>query len=106
MPLTRRFGGHPATATSGGRVDEPNARDLRGNTEAVGWTPITRTPAHIDPETLQAVQTRGERLEVAHEMIPRPELAAVRVPGELHVESGARSPRCGARLEGEEDFRR
>jgi hypothetical protein len=52
----------------------------------------------------QAIQTRGERLLQAHKKIPRPELPAVRVSGQLKVITSIRRGSSGARLVSEQDL--
>ncbi len=51
------------------------------------------------------MQAGRERLLKAHEQIPRPELAAVRVTGELQIEAGRGCRRRRARLMREQDAR-
>ena len=51
------------------------------------------------------MQPGSERLLEAHEQIPRPELAAVRVPRELQIEAGGGRRSRGAWLMGEQYLR-
>src|SRR5258705_9605183 len=64
-------------------ADQADARDLRRDPESHRRSPIPRAAAGVDPQAAQAIQPPGERLPPAHQKIPRPELAAVRMPGEL-----------------------
>src|SRR5258708_9383764 len=78
--------------------DESNQCDLRWNTKPHRRPPITRTAIDVDPHAAQPIQTRGERLLQAHEKIPRPELPAVRVSGQLKVITSIHRGRSGTRL--------
>src|SRR2546427_1270160 len=86
--------------------DQANECDLRRNPESHRWSPIPRAAAGVDPHAAEAIQPRDERLLQAHQKIPRPELPAMRVPGELQLVAGRFRERSGARLVGEENLRR
>src|SRR5882724_789940 len=68
--------------------DQPDERDLRRNPEPHRRPPIPGAAAGVDPQAAEAVQPRGEGLLQAHQEIPRPELPAVRMPGELELVAG------------------
>src|SRR5580704_7470444 len=86
------------TPASRPSCNEPDARDFRWDAETVGRSPVSGAAAHVDPEVLQPVQTCGEWLKETDEVIPGPELTAVRVPRDLHVESRRCGGGSGARL--------
>ncbi len=65
--------------------DQADERDLRRNPESHRRSPVPRAAADVDPHAAEAIQPRDERLLQAHQKIPRPELPAVRVPGELQL---------------------
>src|SRR3979490_776487 len=68
--------------------DQADERDLRRDPESHRRSPIPRAAASVDPHAAEALESRDERLLQAHQKIPRPELPAVRVPGELEVIAG------------------
>src|SRR5882762_2687882 len=86
--------------------DQADERDLRRDPETHRRSPIPRAAASVDPHAAEAVEPRDERLLQAHQEIPRPELPAVRVPGELQLVAGRLRGICGARLVGEQNLRR
>src|SRR3989475_9637820 len=86
--------------------DQANECDLRRNPESHRWSPIPRAAADVDPHAAEAIEPRDERLLQAHQKIPRPELPAVRVPGELKGVARGFSERRGARLVGEQHLQR
>src|SRR5436190_18141626 len=86
--------------------DQVDERDLRRDPESHRRSPIPRAAASVDPHAAEAMESRDERLLQAHEKIPRPELAAVRVPGELQLVARGFRERRRARLMGEEHLRR
>src|SRR6185436_6771324 len=65
------------------RPDEADARDLGRNPEAHRRSPVAGAAVHVNPHPAEALETGRERLLQAHEVIPRPELAAVRVTRKL-----------------------
>ncbi len=71
------------------RRNQSDSGDFRWNAQAVGRSPVAGAAAHVNPKIPQTMQSGGERLEVAYEKIPGPELTAMRVPGDLNVEAGA-----------------
>src|SRR5580693_2311552 len=83
---------------------QPDSSDFRRYAEAIRRAPIARTAAHVHRQILQSIQAAGEGLEESHEQVPGPELAAVSVSRELHVEAGARRRRSGIRLVSEQDL--
>ncbi len=86
--------------------DQADERDLRRDPETHRRSPIPRAAADVDPHAAEAIQPRDERLLQAHQEIPRPELPAVRVPGELQLVACGFRERSGARLVGEQNLRR
>src|SRR5688500_3373470 len=70
------------------RPHQPDPRDLAWRSQPLGRPPVSGAAAGVDPHLLQPGQARGEWLLEAHEQIPWPELAAVRVSGDLQVEAG------------------
>ena len=60
--------------------NQPNPRNLRWNAEAIWRTPVAGAAAYVNPQILQAMQAAGKRLEKTYEQVPRPELAAMRMP--------------------------
>src|ERR1700735_1750236 len=72
-------------------------RDFGRHPEAIRRPPIAGAAVDIDPQVSQAVQTAGEGLEKTDEQVPRPELSAMCMSGQLPVESraggGFRAPR-------------
>src|SRR2546427_10723033 len=86
--------------------DQANECDLRRNPESHRRSPIPGAAAGVDPHAAEAVEPRDERLLQAHQEIPRPELAAVRVPGELQLVAGRLRGICGAGLVREQNLRR
>src|SRR5712691_6893411 len=86
--------------------DQANECDLRRNSESHRRSPISCAAASVDPHAAEAVEARDERLLQAHQKIPRPELPAVRVPGQLQLVAGGFRESSGAGLVGEQDFRR
>src|SRR5438132_126436 len=86
--------------------DQADKRDLRRDPETHRRSPKPRAAASVNPHAAEAVQPRDERLLQAHEEVPRPELAAMRVPGELQLVAGGFRGIRGARLVREQDLRR
>ena len=61
--------------------------DLGRCTESFRRAPVSGSSTRINPKGLQPIQPRSERLLQSNEEIPRPELPAVRVAGELQLKS-------------------
>src|SRR5258705_11812507 len=85
--------------------DQADERDLRRDPETHRRSPIPRAAASVDPHAAEAVEPRDERLLQAHQKVPRPELPAVRVPGELPPEAGRLPGLGGAGVVGGRNFR-
>src|SRR5256885_12297941 len=49
------------------------------------WSPVTRSPTHVQPHRLESVQSGDERLEQPHEKIEWEVLPAVCVSGQLQI---------------------
>src|SRR6266704_342300 len=94
------------TLLAAGFPDQADERDLRRNPESHRRSPIPRAAADIDPHAAEAIEPRNERLLQAHQEIPRPELPAMSVPGELKLVAGGFRGICGAGLVGEQQLRR
>src|SRR5687767_9685696 len=92
-----------ALLVSARRADQSQSRDLGRRTEALGWAPVTRPPAHVNPELPQPVQPGRERLLQRDEVVPWPELSSMRMAGELHVESRVNGRESRARLVRKQD---
>src|SRR6266704_5117470 len=86
--------------------DQADQRDLRRDPETHRRSPIPRAAASVNPHAAEAIEPRDERLLQAYEEVPRPELAAVRVPGELQLVAGGFRGSSGARLVREQHLRR
>src|SRR6266571_9295106 len=84
------------TLLAAGFPDQADERDLRRDPESHRRSPIARAATDVDPHAAEAVEPRDERLLQAHQKIPRPELPAVRVPGELKGVARGFSERSGA----------
>src|SRR5258708_25803944 len=93
----------PCFRPGGGR-HETDVSNFRRCAEALRRTPIARAAADVDPEIVEAMQARGKRLQQLHYKIPRKELTAVRVSGELQVEAGLRRGESGLWLVREQNL--
>src|SRR5690242_16730093 len=69
--------------------------NFRGRKQTLGRSPVAGTAAGVDPQAAEPVQPGGEWLLQPYEEIPRKELPAVRMTGELQVIS--RRFGCGRR---------
>src|SRR5712664_1207432 len=85
--------------------DQADERDLRRDPETHRRSPIPRAAASVDPHAAEAVEPRDERLLQAHQEVPRPELPAVRVTGQLQLVAGGLRESSGARLVREQHLR-
>src|SRR5262245_53328983 len=88
--MTSMLRGRPARAVNYLTASGPHkadAGDLGRDAEAHGRAPVARAAIDVHPGASEAMQPRGERLLQPHEQVPGPELAAVRVAGELQVEA-------------------
>ena len=94
---------HPAALNDYAR-DKPYACDLGWRAETLWRTPVSGPAARIDPEPAELCEAGRERLLEPDEEIPRQELAAVRMTGQLQVEAGAVCRSGRARLMREQHF--
>ena len=72
--------------------------DLGRCTESFRRAPVSSPSTRIDPKGLQTIQPSSERLLQSNEEIPRPELPAVRVAGELQLKARLQRGCGGSRL--------
>src|SRR5258708_16664093 len=93
----------PCFRPGGGR-HETDVSNFRRCDETLRRTTIARAAADVDPEIVEAMQARGKRLQQLHYKIPRKELTAVRVSGELQVEAGLRRGESGLWLVREQNL--
>src|SRR5262245_54909198 len=77
---------------------QPQIRNLRRRAKPLRGSPIAGAAADVDPEPVQSMEPGRERMEKAHDEIPREELSAVRMAGELQVEPGPRRRKRGSWL--------
>src|SRR6185369_7624230 len=94
---------NPRVARSG--RDQAQYGNFRWRAEAFGRPPVAGATTGVDHQPTEPAQAGGKGLLQRHEVIPRPELAAMGVAGKLQGEAGSFSSACRTRLVSEENAR-
>src|ERR1700722_9503272 len=82
--------------------DQAQTRNLRWRGDPNWRSPVTGAAARVDPQVVQLLESGYKRLLQTHEEIPRQELPAVRMSGQLQREARLRCFRRTTRLVGQQ----
>src|SRR6185503_17024097 len=102
--LRRSWPGRPPRGVSGARRSasagaQDHARDLERREHADRWSPVAAAARHVELRAVELVAP-GEQAALLdpHDVVPRPDLAAVGVPRELQIDAVQRCAPGLARL--------